>query len=88
MATPMGLEPSVDRYKVTKTRELIDCGFYDDPEILNVLFEHCVEAILYDMSRSRARETRAHVIAKLPTGYANRARVRPMRRKRWATVAR
>ena len=87
MATLMGLESSVDQYKVTKSRELIDCGFYDDPEILDVLFEHCVEAILYNMRRSRTRETRAHALSRLPTGRANRARVRLMGHKRCAAVA-
>lgn len=77
----------MDQRRVAKTRELIDCGFYDDPEILDVLFEHCVEAILYDRRRSRTKETRAHVISELTTGRANRARVRLMGRKRCAAAA-
>lgn len=51
----------MDQRKVEKTRELIDRGFYDDPEILELLFEHCVRTILCGLSRSRAKGTPAHV---------------------------
>jgi hypothetical protein len=82
----MGLEPSVDQGKVTKTRERIDCGFYDDPEILNVLMDCCIDALMREVNRSAAQETRAHVIPALPIGRAHRVQVRPMGRNRCAAA--
>ena len=83
----MGPEQPRDQRRVAQTRELIDCGFYDDPEILDVLLEHCIEAILRGEKHSRAKETHAPAISQLPTGRADRARVRLMGRKRCAAAA-
>jgi hypothetical protein len=49
----------MNRHMVTKTRELIACGFYDDPEILEVLWERCLEAILGDVNRGAGQGTRS-----------------------------
>jgi hypothetical protein len=76
----------MDQRKVEKTRELIDCGFYDDPEILDALLERCVGAIIRDENRSPAKGTHAPAISQPPTERANHAGVRLLRRRTCAAT--
>ena len=46
---------------MTKARELIDCGFYDDPEVLDALIDCCMEAITRDVNRSPAKQVHARI---------------------------
>jgi hypothetical protein len=55
---------------VTKMRELIDCGFDDAPEILDRIFECCIEAIMRDLNRSAAKRICAHTLFELSVGCA------------------
>jgi len=87
MATLLGREPAVDRHKVTKTRELIDCGFYDDPEVLDMLLDRCIEAITRDVNHSSAKQARAPVLSDFPPKRIGRICARLMKRKRYAVTA-
>jgi hypothetical protein len=72
----------MDQRKIEKTRELIDGGFYDDPETLEVLFECCAEGILCDMGRTPAKATPARIRRELPRGDSRRGKVRLIVRRR------
>ena len=77
----------MDRPKVTKIRGWIKSGFYDDPEILDAVVDHCIEAIVREIDRSATQETHAQAIAALPTERARRPRVRPRGHKTYAVAA-
>ncbi len=42
-----------------KTREALEGGFCDDPEVLKVFFNPCIEAVIRDENDGRAKETHA-----------------------------
>jgi hypothetical protein len=62
----------VDRLKVTKTRELLDAGFYDDPEVLDALLNRCLEAILRGVSQSPAKKAHARIVSAPPARRGDR----------------
>ncbi len=77
----------MDQHKIEKMQGLIERGFYDDPGILAVLLDRCIEAIMRDENGSRAKETHVPAISRSRAGRADRVRVRPTRRKRCAAAA-
>jgi hypothetical protein len=77
----------MDHRKIEKIRGLIERGFYDDPEILAVLLNRCIGAILRDENGFRAKGTHAPAISRPQAGRADRVRVRPTRRNRCAAAA-
>jgi hypothetical protein len=71
----------MDQRKVAKTRELIGCGFYDDPEVLDGVLDRCAEAIMHSRRVSRAKRTRTRPLSELPAGRRDRVKVRLTRRR-------
>jgi hypothetical protein len=77
----------MDQRKIEKIRGLIERGFYDEPAILAVLLDRCIEAILRAENGSRAKKTHAPAGSRPRAGRADRVRVRSTRRKKWAAAA-
>ena len=72
----------MDQCKIEETRALIEGGFYDDPEMLEMLFECCAEVILSDMRRTPAKATPARLRCELPRGDSRRRKVRVIERRK------
>jgi hypothetical protein len=83
----MGPEQRMDQRKIEKIQGLIERGFYDDPGILAVLLDRCIEAIIRAEDGSRANQRQAPAISRPRAGRARRVRVRPARRKRCGAAA-
>jgi hypothetical protein len=77
----------MDQRKIEKIQGLIERGFYEDPGILAVLLDRCIEAIIRDENGFRAKETQAPAISRPRAGRADRVQVRPTRRTRCAAAA-
>ena len=56
----MESERFVNWYRVAKSRELMFSGFYDDPDILDMLLERCLGVVLRVVNRVGAEETGRH----------------------------
>ncbi len=82
----MGPEQGMDQRKIEKIQGLIERGFYEDPGILAVLLDRCIEAMMRAENRLRAKETSAPAISRSRAGRAERVRVRPTRRRRYAAA--
>ena len=77
----------MDQRKIETIRGLIERGFYDDPRILAVLLQRCIEAITRDENGSRVKEAHTPALSRSRAGRAERVRARPARRRRCAAAA-
>lgn len=72
----------MDRPNVTKTRELIGAGFYDDPEVLDILIDRCLEKILSRVYPSAAQAPHARIVSAPSARRGNRRAGQPTARTR------
>jgi hypothetical protein len=77
----------MDQRRIKRIQGLIERGFYDDPGILAVLLDRCIEAITRAENGSRAKKTHAPAGSRPRAGRADRVGVRPTRRKKCAAAA-
>jgi len=71
----------MDQRKIEKIQGLIERGFYDDPGILAVLLDRCLEAMIRDESACGRRRGMPLPFLGRVQGARKRVRVRPTRRK-------
>jgi hypothetical protein len=76
----------MNQRKIEKIRGLIERGFYDDPGILAVLLDRCIEAMIRGENGSRAKQMHAPAVSRPRAGRGDRVRVRPVRRNRCAAA--